>query len=252
MTATNKIGVVKLWLLNLVANALVLAVGYFWLIIPEARGWQVAGSAMLAIAVIFSVLWLRAGTLAWFRVGEYRKSSNIWPAYRRSLRYIPALAFWVLCFVVVAWGIWELRTYVPQFAVWLRQKLGAGPTPRNIMRDLNWLLLLVVFLVMPALWLPIGTTVAASGVHPEHLARSRRVWKRPLYWLCFAALMAALLYVPYKLVWWIPELETLRQQAWSMAGRFLLAYVIGISAFIGAVWLAGIFTDREDPLALNP
>ncbi len=239
----------KLWLLNLVANAALLVLWYFWLLIPDARGWQVGGSALLAVTIVFSVLWLRAGTLAWFRVSEFRQDRSIWPAYRRSLRYVPALAFWVLSFVVIAWGIWELRTYVPQFAVWFRQKLGAGPTPRNMMNDLNWLLMLIVFMVMPALWLPIGATVSAVGVHPEHLARSRRVWKRPLYWLWFALLMAALVYFPYKLVWWIPDLQTLRQQAWSMGARFLLAYVIAVTAFIGVVWLTGMFTDRDDPVS---
>ena len=98
-TTTNRTGVVKLWLLNFVANAGLLAVWYFWLLIPDAHGWQVAGSGLLAVIAIVLVLWLRAGTLAWFRVAEFRKQRNIWRAYRHSLRYIPALAFWVLVFV---------------------------------------------------------------------------------------------------------------------------------------------------------
>ena len=188
-TNTNRTGVLKLWLLNFVANAALLAVAYFWLLIPDAHGWQVAATALIAAAVIASVLWLRAGTLAWFRVAEFRKDSGIWRAYRHSLRYVPALAFWVLVFAVVAWLLLGLRDYVPQFAVWIRQQLNGGPPPRNIMNDLNWLLLVIVGYVMPGLWLPIATTVAASGVHPTHIARSRRVWKRPLYWLWLCLLL---------------------------------------------------------------
>lgn len=247
-TTTNRTAVLKLWLLNFVANAAVLAVWYFWLTIPDARGWQVAATAAIAVVTIGLVLWLRAGTLAWFRVTAFRRESGVWRAYRHSIRFVPALGFWVLLFVLVAWMLWGLREYVPQTAVWLRQKLNGGPTPRNIMRDLNWLLLLVLVYILPGLWVPIATTVAASGVHPGHLARSRRVWLRPLYWLWFGVLILAGVYVPYKLVWWIPELQTIRQQAWSMGARFMAAYVIAITAGIAAVWMTGEYTDREDPI----
>lgn len=248
-TTTNRTGIVKLWLLNFFANAAMLGTWYFWLLIPDAHGWQVAASAGIAVATIALVLWLRAGTLAWFRVAEFRNRRSIWRAYRHSLRYIPALAFWVLVFVLLAWILWGLHGYVPQFAVWLRQKLGGGPSPRNLMNDLNWLLLLLGVIVLPALWVPIATTVAASGAHPTHLARSRGVWKRPLYWLWFCLIMGAGISIPYKLVWWIPDLQTVRQQFWSMGLRFLLAYMIAITAFIALVWMTGVYTEREDPIA---
>jgi hypothetical protein len=249
-TAPNRVGIVKLWLLNIVGNAAVLAAAYLWLQIPDARGWQVAASALLAVVVVASVLWLRAGTLAWFRVGEFRKDGKIWRAYRHSLRHVPGLGIWVLVFVVIAWLLWGLHGYVPQFAVWLRQKLGAGPTPRNIMADANWMLLFMIGLGMPGLWLPIATTISAVGFRPEHIICSRRVWKRPLYWLWFCLLLGFGIYVPYKLVWWIPDLQTIRQQFWSMGLRFLLAYAIGVTAFIAVVWMTALHTDREDPIAL--
>ena len=248
-TTTNRTGIVKLWLLNLVANAVVLAVWYFWLLIPDARVWQVAGSAVIAVAVVAFVLWLRAGTLAWFRVAEYRHEASIWRAYRHALRHVPALGIWVLVFVLFAWMLWGLHGYVPQFAVWFRQKLGAGPPPRNIMNDVNWLLLLLMGFVMPGLWLPMATTISGVGFQPGHIILSRRVWKRPMYWLWFCLLLGAGVYIPYKLVWWVPDLQTLRQQTWSMGARFLIAYLIGITAFIALVWMTALHTDREDPIA---
>ncbi len=33
-----------------------------------------------------------------------------------------------------------------------------------------------------------------------------------------------------------------------MVGRFLLAYLVAITAFIGLVWMAGVYTEREDPI----
>ncbi len=245
---TNRTGIVKLWLLNFVANAMVLAIGYFWLLIPDARGWQVAASVLIAIVVAVLVLWLRAGTLAWFRVAEFRKERAIWNSYRHALRHVPALGVWVLVFVVFAWMLWGLQGYVPQFAVWLRQKFNAGPPPRNIMNELNWLLRLLVGLVLPALWVPMATTISAVGFQSQHIILSRRVWKRPLYWLWFCLILGVGAYVAYKLVWWIPDLQTLRQQASSMGLRLLLAYLIAVTAFIAVVWMTALYTDREDPL----
>ena len=122
----------------------------------------------------------------------------------------------LLLFVVVAWMLWGMRDYVPQFAVWIRQKLNGGPPPRNIMNDLNWLLLAIVGYVLPGLWIADRHHGCGLGVHPEHLARSRRVWKHGRYWLWLLLLLSAGLYVPYRMVWWIPEVQTIRQQAWSM------------------------------------
>ena len=250
-TTTNRMGVSKLWLLNFMANGVVLVVWYFWLLIPDAHGWQVASSALIALLVVVSVLWLRAGTLAWFRVEEFRGQKGIWRAYRHSWPHVMALGIWVLVFVALAWMLWSLSGYVPQFSVWFRQKLGGGPPPRNLMRDVNWLLLLISIFVLPGLWVPMATTISAVGFRAEHIVLSRRVWRRPLYWLWFCLLLGASVYIPYKLVWWIPDLQTLRQQAWSMTGRFLLAYIIGVTGFIAVVWMTALHTDREDPVPIE-
>jgi len=247
-STTNRAGIVKLWLLNFVANAALLAAAYFWLLIPDARGWQVAGSALLAAIVVVFVLWLRAGTLAYFRIAEFREDGTVWRAYRHALRHVPALALWGLVFGLFTWMFWGLHGYVPQFAVWLRHKLNTGPSPRNLMADVNWLLFLLNCVVLPALWLPIATTVSAVGFQPKHIIPSRRVWKRPLYWLYFCLLLGVGIYVPYKLVWWIPDLQTFRQQSWSMGLRFLLAYTVGVTAFLAVVWMTALHTDHEDPL----
>ena len=102
---TNRSGVLKLWLLNLFGNAAILASWYRWLLIPDAHGWQVAWTAVQALLTIAFILWLRAGTVAWFRVSELRTQSAIGPAFRRGWRHAIPLAVWFAVFVVVAWII---------------------------------------------------------------------------------------------------------------------------------------------------
>ena len=247
-TTTNRSGVLKLWLLNLFGNAAILASWYWWLLIPDAHGWQVMWTGAQALLTIAFVLWLRAGTVAWFRVSEFRTQATIGPAFRRGWRHAIPLGIWFAVLVMVGWIIISVGNYTPQFSVWIRQKVNAGPAPRNVMHGTDWLLFAVLWVVLPAIWIPLATTIAAVGFSGAHMRRSLRVLRRPLYWLLYCVLMALAAWVPYKLVTWIPDLSTLRQQAWSAGLRFVAAYILVITAGLGLMWMAAERTDREDPI----
>lgn len=249
MTAKHS-GVAKLWLLNLIGNALLLAAVYFWLLLPDAHGWQVAASGVLAIIVIFFGLWLRTGTFAYFRVAEFRDHATAWRAFRHAVRHMIALAIWAIPFAALEWWLLSLRKYAPQFGVWFWQKSPAFlrfGSPRRVFHVADWLLWLLIWLLIPAVWLPLATTVAAGGLKLKRMARSLRLLKRPVYWLWFCALMLIGAYVPYKLVWWIPNLSDLRKQAWSLGLRFFVAYVILITAFVALLLVVGSHVEKEDP-----
>lgn len=249
MTAKHS-GVAQMWLLNLAGNAGLVAAVYFWLLLPDAHGWQVAGSGLIAVVVIFFGLWLRTGTFAYFRVTDFREHAAIWRAFRHALRHMIALAVWAALFAALAWTILWLRKYAPQFGVWFWQKSPAAlrfGSPRQVFHAADWLLLFLLWILFPAIWLPIATTVAAAGFRVKRMARSLRVLKRPVYWLWFVGLVLIGAYVPYTLVWWIPDLSELRKQAWSMSLRFLLAYVILISAFVALLLVTGEHVEQVDP-----
>ena len=242
----NRAGVARLWLLNFVANAAALAAWYFWLLIPDAHGWQVAGSVLLAICIIVLVVWLRAGTFAYFRLADFRDNGSVWRAFRHSLRHIVALALWAAVLAAVLWFLFWLGRYPPQFGVWLWQKLPESlrfASPRQL-TQYSYCLLWLLTLGAVAKWLPIASTIAVSGFGKQAL-RSWRVLIRPMYWLWFCVLIFVGAYVPYKLVWWIPDLSDLRKQAWSMGLRFFAAYVIVITAGIALVLMVGVRTERE-------
>src|SRR5271157_1799768 len=251
MTAqANRGGVVRLWLLNFVGNAAALAAWYFWLLVPDTHGWQVAASVLAALCIIVLVVWLRAGTFAYFRLAEFRDSGAVWRAFRHSLRHLVALALWAVVLAAVLWFLFWLRIYPPQFGVWLWQKLPESlrfASPRQLTQYADWLLWLLILVIVPAKWLPIATTIAASGFGKRTM-QSWHVLKRPMYWLSFCVLMLIGAYTPYKLIWWIPAVADLRKQAWSMGLRFFAAYVIVSTAWIALVWMAGIRTEREDEI----
>ncbi len=243
---TSRSGVLKLWLLNLFVNAAALGAWYYWLRIPDAHVWQVALSAVLALLIVVGIVWLRAGTLAWFRVDEFRRRPGIGAAYWRGLRHVIPLAIWAALGACVMWIIVSAGNYVPQFSVWIRQKANAGPSPRNVMHGSDWVLFVVLWVVLPAVWLPVATTIAATGFSGRHIARSFRVLRQPLYWVSLCVLMGLGVWVPYKLVTWVPALSSLRAEAWSAGLRFAGAYLILITAFILLIWMVGERTDGED------
>jgi hypothetical protein len=248
-TQANRGGVAKLWLLNFIGNAAALAAWYFWLLVPDAHGWQVAGSLLAAACIIALVVWLRAGTFVYFRLAEFRESGAVWRAFRHSLRHLAALAMWAVVLAALLWFLIRLRIYPPQLGVWLWQKLPESlrfASPRHLTQYAEWLLWFLILVVVPAIWLPIATTVAVTGFG-KGLARSWHVLKRPMYWVWFCFFVLVGVYLPHKLIWWIPALDNLRKQAWSMSLRFLVAYLLLITAWIALVWMVGVRTEADGP-----
>jgi hypothetical protein len=241
-------GMVKLWLLNAVGNAALLASAFFWLLLPDAHGWQVGASGLLALFVIFCGLWLRAGSFAYFRVAEFRDTASVWRAFRHSLRHIIALLLWAIPLAAAESGLFRLLKYTPQFGVWFWQKFPAlrFGSPRTIYHTADWFLWIGMAL-LALMWLPLAATVAAAGLKPRRMARSLRVLKRLGYWLWVIVLAAAGGYLPCKIIWWIPDTTTLDKQAWSAGLRFFVAYLILISAWVALLLIVGTRVEQEDP-----
>lgn len=251
MTARHK-GVAKLWLLNLFGNAALIAAVYFWLLLPDAHGAQVAASALLALAVIFFGLWLRTGSFAYFRVAEFRDHATVWRAFHHALKHIIALLVWMVPLALLEWGLFALLPYTPQFGVWWWQKVPAlrFGSPRMVFHTAQWVLWIVMGL-LPAIWLPVGSTVAATGLKISRVARSFRLLQQPQYWLWYCALAFVGVYLPYELIWWIPDVDSLTAQAWSAGLRFCAAYIVVISAWVALLLVIGDRLSREDPVLIE-
>ena len=247
--SANRGGVARLWLLNFFGNAAALAAWYFWLLVPDAHGWQVALSLVAAVAIVLLVAWLRAGTFAYFRRTEFRERGEVWLSFRHAVRHIYVLVLWAIALAAVLLFLFRLRVYSPQFGVWLWQKLPESlrvTSPRGMAQGADGLLWVLFFVVAPGFWLPVATSIAAAGWRARVL-HSLRATRHVTYWVWFFLLIAVCVYLPYRLIWWIPDLDTLRKQAWSMGLRFFAAYVLVITAWIALVWMTGVRTEKEDP-----
>jgi hypothetical protein len=247
MTAKHR-GVAKLWWLNLFGNAALVAAFYFWLLLPDAHGWQVAGSGVLALIVIFFGVWLRGGSFAYFRLSEFREHAAVWPAFRQALHHLIALVIWVVPLAAAELWLFSMRRYAPQFGVWWWQKVPALRlgSPRAVYHVANAVLLMVMAILV-AVWIPAATTVAALGFK-GNIARAWHVLARVKYWLWFILLAIVGVYLSYRLVWWIPDAGSLSKQAWSAGVRFFFAYIVVICAWVSLLLVTGEYVEKENAL----
>ena len=249
-SSTNRSGMLKLWLLNLFANAA--ASGSLVLLAADPRcarmaGRVVGGSGTRHSAVRALAARGNAGLVQRCRVSQPARN---WRAFCRGLRHVVPLANLggagrvhrldhserrQLCSAVLGMDSaeGECRAVAAECHAWFRLAALRG----------------AVDCVACDLGCRSATTIAAAGFSGRHIARSFRVLRQPLYWISLCVLMALGVWVPYKLVTWVPDLKTLRQQAWSAGLRFAARPTSSlITAFILLIWMVGERTDREDPI----
>ncbi|MCZ2074711.1 MAG: hypothetical protein HUU41_01550 [Bryobacteraceae bacterium] len=164
--------------------ALVAALIYLWLGIPEQSVWQLLLSLLLAAAIIAGSGWLLAALFALRLCGRRE--------WRRGM------AFVLLLLVMFLGGSWLSGSAPRVNPLWL---WGIGA--------------LIVFTVLP--WF------AAT-----------RAWliRRWQYWVAAAGVVTMGIYIPWKLIWWVPPLSGMTAQTLSMAVRFGLAYLLLVASLL--------------------
>jgi hypothetical protein len=191
-----------LWALQVVANAVLLALVWLWLSLPESKVWQLALSAVVAVVVTVGFLWLNGNTLAAFRIPDGT------PPFNATLRQIPALLAWALVggLLVAA----ALRLVPASRWTWLPGVAAVA----------------VVLALLPA-----ASQMSAEGL--RGLFRTA-AWSPLGLWQYYAAAIVCLavgVLVPYKLIWWIPKIAGINGQAASAAVRFGIAYVLALTGW---------------------
>ena len=97
----------KLFLLHLLANALLLWLGYEWLGVGESTRPRLLFSALAALAILALACWFHGATLVFFRPAA-GPEVGIKDAFRTALRHLPTLlvaAIFVLAlYSFLAWA----------------------------------------------------------------------------------------------------------------------------------------------------
>jgi hypothetical protein len=182
----------RLWLIQFLANAILLVVFYEWLGIRDSRVSQLLLSALIGIALLAGIVLLHSQTF------------NINP--RRF-----ALIF--LIFLLICWGFSAIP--LDEASVWIASTLtfrSRKPVnPATILALLNGLRWILQWIAIPLILLQ---------------------RKRPAFWLQFAAIVLLAFLVPRYLILWTPKLAGTAPQILSFVLRFGIAYCLAITGFV--------------------
>jgi hypothetical protein len=238
-----KRSIVALFVLHFIVNALVLWLGYYWLGIGESNGWRLAWSAIVAVLFITSAVWLHGTAFVYFEGESERRLAT---AAKTALRHVLPLAALAVCglifYGVLRWveAAFPHRGFV--IASYLTMKLRTPVRPETIVLIFSIMLWLVRWLLVPALLLPLAAAVAIRGWRGVRgdLFRSRRNW---IYWIEVWVLLVCSIWLPVKLLEWVPEISGFR---WQMVS-FLLRISAGYLVFVVALLVLAFITSAGNP-----
>ncbi|MGD0776775.1 MAG: hypothetical protein ABSC05_28490 [Candidatus Solibacter sp.] len=220
----------KLFLLHLVANALLLWLAYEWLGVGESTRLRLVWSALAALAILALACWLHGATLVFFRASE----PKIGGAFRTVLRSVPALlvaAILVLVlYALLAWAAAASEPPAFRLASWLTLKLRTPVKPATVARIFLAAFWIVRWVVVPVALLPMASGIAARGWRGYGEFSWRGGWR---YWLEVPLLLVAGLLLPFVVLGWVPAVSGFTLEMVSFAVRMLVAYLL----FVSALWM---------------
>ncbi|MBZ5705890.1 MAG: hypothetical protein LAN63_11085 [Acidobacteriia bacterium] len=233
----------RLWLLQFLLNPVLLALGVWWLTIPEAHIWQLGLSVVLAFVVVVGMLWLQAGTLVYF-AGEQTPGA----AFGSVRRKLVAFATWVLAMAVCLCLVesWSAKAY--QYASYLRSVLPLAlrrhVSESQMDSSVNLLFWALFWIIVPGLLLPLGLQMAKRGF--RGLGNGGwRAWARTVasreYWPAVIVLALVGVSLPQEFIGWVPKMSSVSGQAASMVLRFLAAWLLAVTAWVVLTSVVGRF-----------
>src|SRR5260370_15018888 len=86
----------RLWLVQFFVNPILAGLFAAWLLIPEAKIWQLGLSVLLVAVIAAAALVLHAGTLNYFSDQVREQAAAGTTSFRRAMPHFPALVVWGL------------------------------------------------------------------------------------------------------------------------------------------------------------
>jgi hypothetical protein len=225
-----------LCLIHFVANALLLWLAYYWLGVGESTIGRLGWSALLAILIVAAAVWLHGSGFVFFRTGR----SALLPAFQTALRnLLPLFVLAIVVLIVYAVLSWW-RAYsedIPfKIASYLTLKLRKPVKPASVQAIFNGIFWIVRWLILPVPLMPLAGNVANKGWR-GYRAMLPRHWS---YWIAVPALLICGVWLPLKLIAWVPRFSSFGVQMTSFLFRLLIGYLLFVAAWL----LLELFTSR--------
>jgi hypothetical protein len=231
---------------HLIGNALLLWLGYCWLGMAEGNGIHLAGSAAVFLLFGLGALWLHATALAFF---AQTPKASFAAAARTALRRLPwlfALAIVVVCLYMLlssCYSAFDHSGFV--IGSWLTMTLRKPVPPARVLDCYHALIWILRWIVVPALALPIAAHL---------ISKTPRIVRRWPYWLAAGALLFLAVWVPLRLLDWVPRVSGFSAEVASFVTRIGAGYLLFVAALLALEFLtsAGKPRSSQSSTAASP
>ena len=239
---------VWLLLMHLMGNAALLWLGYYWLGVGESDAAHLAWSAALIVGLACAALWLHGLALVLF---NREAELDLGLAARNVAVHLPALlavaAAAAAVYGLLAWAHDSFEHSAFVIGSYATMRLRRPVAPATVLRAYWVLIWLLRWMMAPMLLFRLGASVALRGWRgfrlPWRTGRTR--WH---YAIEVCALLLCAIWVPLKLLNWIPHLDRFALQMASFAGRAGVAYFL----FVFALLTVEFVTSAGRPRLIQP
>ena len=238
-------GRIGLFVTHLIGDALLLGLGYWWLGSSESDTAHLLLSGMTVVLFLACAAWLQGLTLASFCGLSYGRAAV------RAVRSLPALlVLALLAFAVYSFLDWASLHYgrtayvIGSYATMRTRKPVAPTTVALVFR---YVTAICRWVILPALLLPLAAAIAVRGWSGWRLSslRRKRAW---LYWMEVAALLLCAIWLPFRLFFWVPAIESFGGQMASFVLRIGAGYLL----FVVGVIAVEFCTASGSPFSIQP
>jgi hypothetical protein len=237
-----KLPILRLALTQLAGNALLLALGYYWLGLPESTPTTLAWSAFVALAILAGACMLHGAAFLYCALPPLGLRRSFAAAARR----LPIL---LLCAVVIG-AVYLLADHAhglaraPAFrtASFLTMTLRRPVRPAAVLRGFDVAISVLRWVVVPVLFLPLlaGLAILGRGGFRCFGLLARR-WR---YWVFTPVLLLCAVWVPFRILGWTPRSASSAVEMASFLARAAVAYGLFIAAWLAIVFLTSTGSPR--------
>jgi hypothetical protein len=195
----------KMWLLQFVANALILFAFYEWLGIRDSRASQLILSFVLGLAIVAGTVFLHSRT---FHLTPFR--------FAALLGIFLLICWGLMALPLDKWGLWTAST--------LTLKLRKPVKPEWMFQIFDDIRIVIQWIVVPLLLLQ---------------NRSAK------FWIQYIAIVIGAFFIPAFLIHWNPKPDGTILQVTSFVLRFGAAYCLMTTGFAALWWFTSAGTPVE-------
>jgi hypothetical protein len=236
------------WLIQFLGNIALFIIFVLWLWISDAHSWQLAGAALLAVALLCGTLVLHGGTLNYFLDRAVGPRACLGTTFGRAFRNLLPFALWLL----VAYALWhqvgrldafseQVPTFLrSEFPAWLRRHVTLNALENAYAVGgfiLQWIVA-IGLLLPPALQ---TANLGFRGFGRKGLAAWGRTIARFDYWVVVAIAAVVGVWASSWDLSWRPTgaNATENMETFSLVIRVLFAYLLVLGSWLTTCSMLG-------------